>query len=217
MTETATKSLPLRWIAALVSTVFHPVVLPLVTLGALTYYAPGGTLARSLNWVAIALVLTVLPVGLLVLIQVLRGEWTDTDVSVRRQRYLLYPYGIVSLLAAALAFAILAAPGVAVRATLSAVGTNVVNMLINLRYKVSAHATAAAMCAALLWLGMPNSANVVWGGAVTAAALLVGWSRVALGRHTAGQVALGWIIGATAGTVAILVPWAVPFPLHVPL
>lgn len=217
MTETATKSSPLRWIAALVSTVFHPVVLPLVTLGVLTYFAPGGSLARSLNWVAIALVLTVLPVGLLVLIQVLRGEWTDTDVSVRRQRYLLYPYGIISLLAAALAFAILAAPGVAVRATLGAVGTNVVNMLINLRYKVSAHATTAAMCAALLWLGMPASANVMWGGGVTAAALLVGWSRVALGRHTVGQVALGWIIGAAAGAAAILAPWTVPFPLHVPL
>jgi membrane-associated phospholipid phosphatase len=216
-TNSATKSWPLRWIARLISTVFHPVALPLLTLGVLTYFAPGGTLGSALAWVVIAGVLSVLPVGLLVLIQVVRGEWTDTDVSVRRQRYLLYPYGIVSLLTAALAFAILTAPGVAVRATLGAVAANVVNMLINLRYKVSAHATTAAMCAVLLWLGTPAAVSLYWGGGVTAAALLVGWSRVALGRHTAGQVALGWTIGAAAGAASILIPWTAPFPLRVPL
>jgi membrane-associated phospholipid phosphatase len=217
ITQTTSKPSPLRWIAHLVSLLFHPVALPLVTLGALTYYAPGGSLNRSLTWIAIAIVLSVLPVGLLVVIQVLRGEWTDTDVSVRRQRYTLYPYGILCMLAAALAFAILAAPAVAVRATLGAVGANILNMFINLRYKVSAHATTAAMCAALLWLGAPAPARLLWGGAVTAAALLVGWSRVVLGRHTLGQVALGWLVGVAAGAAAILIPWTVPFPLRIPL
>ncbi len=217
MTESTSQASPLRWVAHLVSILFHPVVLPLLTLGVLTYLAPGGSLIRSLNWIAIAIVLSVLPVGLLVLVQVLRGEWTDTDVSVRRQRYILYPYGILCMLAAALAFAILAAPAVAVRATIGAAGANILNMLINLRYKVSAHATTAAMCAALLWLGTPAPSRLVWGGAVTAAALLVGWSRVVLGRHSPGQVALGWSVGVVAGAVAILFPWTAPFPLQIPL
>jgi membrane-associated phospholipid phosphatase len=34
------------------------------------------------------------------------------------------------------------------------------------------------------------------------AAALVGWSRIELGRHTTGQVVLGWAVGV-AGALAI--------------
>jgi membrane-associated phospholipid phosphatase len=202
-------------VARVVSLIFHPIILPLVTLLALAYLAWGGSFAR-LNGAALAdaayltlaaAAITAVPVAALVVTQVLRGRWTDTDVSVRRQRYLLYPFGIVCMLATAAVFVLAAAPQVTVRAALALAATNVVNGLINFRYKVSAHATTASLCATLLWLATPLGDAMLLGGPMTAAALLVGWSRVALGRHTRGQVILGWGVGVVCGVIATLAPW----------
>lgn len=203
MNSTAAKPSVRREIARLVSTIVHPIVLPLVTLGGLTYLADPN-LPKTLFWVGSGLAITALPIALLVLVQVLRGRWTDTDVSVRRQRYLLYPFGIACMLAAAAVFVKLEAPQVAVRATLGMVMANLINWLINLKVKVSAHATTAALSATLLWLVAPM---LVWGAVVAAGALLVGWSRVELGRHTVGEVALGWGVGVASGALVILAHW----------
>jgi membrane-associated phospholipid phosphatase len=221
-TPTATGHSIRRSVARLISTVIHPIVLPLVTLAALVYLASGGTLQRlqpdalkgAAELAVVGLLLTGVPVAALVLSMVLLGRWTDTDVSVRRQRYLLYPFGIACMLVAAAVFVALGAPRVAVRATLGLAGANTINGLINLKYKVSAHATTASLCATLLWLATPLRDPTILAGPVTAAALLVGWSRVTLGRHTTGQVILGWCVGAASGAAAVLVPWSLALPAH---
>jgi membrane-associated phospholipid phosphatase len=204
---------PSQWlvVARVISTVVHPIALPLITLGALTAYTPGGSLAAALGWMAVGLVVAALPIMALVGAQVARGHWTDIDVSMRRQRYLLYPFSVACLFAAAVVLALLRAPGIAVKATLAVVTANMVNGLINLRYKVSAHATTAALCAVLLWRGLPTPDSTFWGGGFSVAALLVGWSRVKLGRHTTRQVILGWVVGVVTATAALLVPWSLAF------
>jgi membrane-associated phospholipid phosphatase len=53
----------------------------------------------------------------------------------------------------------------------------------------------------MLWLG----ATPIWGIVASCAALLVGWSRVELGRHTRGQVLLGWGVGVASSVVAFVV------------
>lgn len=208
MTGVALKSPRQHVVARIVSAVVHPILLPLLTLGVLTALAPDGTIDSALTWVSIGLVVSALPIVALVLVQVMRGRWSDTDVSVREHRYVLYPVGVACLLAAAVVLVLLRAPRIAVQATLAAVTANAINGLINLRYKVSAHATTAALCAVLLWRGLPTPDSTFWGGSVSVAALLVGWSRVALGRHTRGQVVLGWAVGVATGAAALLVPWS---------
>jgi membrane-associated phospholipid phosphatase len=210
MTTTAPKPPFSFRFARLVSAIVHPIVLPLLTLFVLSYRAGSGTLAgvrlgalaRAASVVGIGAVVTAAPVALLVGIQVLRGRWTDADVSVRQQRYLLYPFGIAWMLALAGLFIALGAPGVAIQATLALALTNLINGFINLREKVSAHAATAALCATLLWLAAtPGQADLgaVWlAGSTSAAALLVGWSRVALKRHTVPQVLIGWAVGVFA-------------------
>lgn len=208
------KSMRSHSLARLVSTVVHPILLPLLTVGVLSAYSPDSSLRHAAFWVTLGLVITAVSIGVLVMVQVMRGKWTDTDVSVRRHRYLLYPFGIACLLAASVAYSVLHAPQVVIRAAGAAVASNTVNWLVNLRYKVSAHATTAALCAAMLWLGIRSPDSTFWGGGVSLAALAVGWSRVVLGRHTRGQVLLGWSVGAVCGAVAMLVPW--PSLLTVP-
>ncbi|MBF6591986.1 MAG: phosphatase PAP2 family protein [Ktedonobacterales bacterium] len=188
-----------RWI----SIIIHPVAFPLFTLGILTYTAdPAHAPLSAARWVVIALLLTTVPVSLLVGYQVLRGHWSDLDVSVRRQRYILYPFGLVCMIALSVVFIALGAPRIAVGAAIAIAIANIANGLINFFYKVSAHAAGAAMCAALLWAGAPD-----WAAPATLAAALVGWSRVALGRHTTGQVLLGWAVGVASVAVVLLLPW----------
>lgn len=208
MAHLAVKPSPQHVLARIISAVIHPIVLPLVTLGVLSTLAPGGSLMTAVRLVVVGLLVSATPIAALVLIQVSRGKWTDADVSVRRQRYLLYPFGIACMLASAVVFAVMRAPWIAVQATLGAVAANVVNGLINLKYKVSAHATTSALCAVLLWRGLPAPESAFWGGSVSLAALLVGWSRVALGRHTRGQVILGWAVGVVVGAATLLMPWS---------
>jgi membrane-associated phospholipid phosphatase len=129
-------------------------------------------------------------VAALVAFQVARGHWTDLDVSVRQQRYALYPIGLACALLMVAALAYVSAPRGAIAAAIAMTLANAVDGVINFAYKVSAHATAAATCAALLWIFVPG-----WGAPAALAAALVGWSRVELGRHTTGQVLLGWLVG----------------------
>lgn len=182
-----------RWVSAIV----HPVAFPLLTLGLAIFFV-SHSVAEAARDVTLAVLLTTLPVALLVGLQVLRGRWTDLDVSVRRQRYALYPFGLACLLALILAYEHFGAPRVAVRTMGAFAIANTIDAIINFLYKVSAHATGAAACATLLWLG----ASPAWGIAATAAALLVGWSRVELGRHTRGQVLLGWGVGVLSSVIA---------------
>lgn len=202
--QEAARTMPFRHaLAHWVSIIVHPIAFPLFTLGVITY-ADGIGASQQIRLLAagrlvlVSLALTSLPITLLVSYQVLRGRWTDLDVSVRRQRYALYPFGIACMLLLAFVFARLNAPRIAIGAAIAIVLANAADGLINFMYKVSAHATGAAVCASLLWVAVPPSRIPA-----ALAALAVGWSRVVLGRHTRGQVALGWAVGVAASAVAL--------------
>lgn len=197
--KTAPKS-PIRHAAASwVSRIIHPVIIPLFTILILLYLATQQNIAESTKWLTLAVVLTALPVAALVAVQVARGKWTDLDVSVRRQRYLLYPFGLVCLLALAVVYKLGGAPAIVVKAAIATALANLIDGVINFGYKVSAHATTAAVCATLLCVAVPLL-HLAPGVAIAAvvASILVSWARVELGRHTTGQVLLGLGVGVTS-------------------
>lgn len=196
--ETEPKPTTRYEVARLVSAIVHPIAFPLLCLGIALYVATS-SLPDTLRYVVVALLLTSVPISALVGYMVLTRKWTDLDVSVRKQRYLLYPFGLGCMFLLAFAFARIGAPPVAVRSALALVLANVANGLINFVYKVSAHATGAAASATLIWLAVPVAAIVAL---ATLAAAAVGWSRVELKRHTPGQVLLGWSVGVLSMLVA---------------
>ncbi len=195
--ENVVEKKPLRQtLAGLVSAIVHPVAFPLLTLAMITF-TQTDSIRASLKVGLISLALTTAPVAALVGYQVARGHWTDLDVSVRQQRYTLYPIGLICALLMIGVFVGIGAPHDTIAAALAMALANAVDGVINFAYKVSAHTTAAAVCAALLWLYVPG-----WGVPAAFAAALVGWSRVELGRHTTGQVLLGWLVGV-GGALAV--------------
>lgn len=199
--NSALKPSPRVEVARWVSVIVHPVAFPLLTLGVACYLATN-SFPQTVRWVLLAVALVSLPISLVVAWQVIAGRWTDLDVSVRRQRYALYPFGLACMLALALSFAHFGAPRIAVQATVAIVAANLTDGLINFAYKVSAHSTGAALCAAILWVAAPT-----WGIAGAAAAVAVGWSRVELKRHTPGQVLLGWAVGLLSAVLAFHLPF----------
>lgn len=186
-------------IAHWASTLIHPMLFPFLTIVVITYMRTN-SLIQTVMLALVSVAIATVPVSLLVFIQVKRGAWTDFDVSQRKQRYTLYPFTLACLGILAYVYAQVDRTGIAVRAVFSLLIANVVNALINLIYKVSAHATTAAACATLLWNLAPNSA---WGPSAVAGAAIVGWSRVELKRHTTGQVLLGWLVGASSALLAL--------------
>lgn len=185
-----------HWISAII----HPVFFPLLTILVLGMAYTHNDIRRTAELAGLAIALTALPVSLLVFIQVKRGVWSDLDVSRRTQRYTLYP--LILLCAAALAYVYfrINAPKEALAAVFALLFANIINGLINLVWKISAHATTAAVCAALLWdLPLVHT----WGPPAATGAILVSWSRVELGRHTTGQVIAGCLVGVGAAVSAI--------------
>jgi membrane-associated phospholipid phosphatase len=196
--QPSTRAEVARWISIIV----HPIAFPLLALGIALYLATD-SLEATLGWIVMAIALTSLPITFLVAVQVIRRKWTDLDVSVRRQRYTLYPFGIACMVVLTLSYLHFNAPAVAIRGGYALVIANTIDGLVNLFYKVSAHATGAAASATLILLATPFIGLSI---IAAVAALLVGWSRVQLKRHTRGQVLLGWLVGVSAMLIAFQLP-----------
>lgn len=182
-------------IASVISAVIHPIVFPLVTVIVIGLAATQNNIMATALYAIFAVLLTALPVALVVYVQVKRGKWSDLDVSQRTQRYTLYPLTLVCLGLLAYLYWRIHAPVAAIKSVFTLVLANVINGIINLYWKVSAHATTAAACSTLLW---QYSVGHTWGPPATIGAVLVGWSRVELKRHTTGQVLVGWLVGASS-------------------
>ncbi|WP_394251916.1 phosphatase PAP2 family protein [Arthrobacter pityocampae] len=201
-TRTATTPLsPTHRVAAAISELCAPAVLVTLFLVATAIGAagwPGG----ALQAVVAATFTTVLPLAV-VLVLVRAGRLTDHHISERRQRAPVLAGTLLSIGVGLCLLALLDAPWALVAAVWCTVAGVALVLVVNLWWKLSAHSAVAVFvtCGAV--------AVFVTCGAVTiagpAALLLlpmpvaVGWSRVRLGAHTAGQVAAGFLVGGVIG------------------
>lgn len=184
-------------IARWVSRLGHPFLLPLVALLVVTLQVV--PTREALAIVALTAVTITIPVLLFTRRQVQQQRWSDYDVSVRQDRYRLYPLILALCGISALSFWLLDAPAFMLRGILAGGALAFVAMLINLVLKISLHAALATLCALVIlalipWLGL----------AACVFAALVGWSRVALRRHTAVEVISGALLGGIVACTLIL-------------
>lgn len=180
-----------RW----VSIVAHPFATTLLLAAAVE--APRGGLAAARTTVVVA-ALFVLPLTLLIARQVRRGAWGTVDASDPRERPVLFLAGAASLVAL-LAYFAWARPGSGlVSGTAGVLAMIALCAAVTPWLKVSLHLAAAALAATvLLQRGHPL------GWLLAATLPLLGWSRVALGRHRWAEVAAGLVIGVCTGAVVV--------------
>jgi membrane-associated phospholipid phosphatase len=182
-----------RW----VSIIGHPFVMGMVAiLGAALHFS---TRHEALRTLLLFTVIANLPVGVLMVRQVRKGEWANVDASNRTERPILFAVSIVAfalLLGAALlfrpaSFLVRGALGVLIMLAVCAGATKWI--------KVSLHMAVAALATmTLLLLGSPA------GWFLLAMLPLLAWSRLALRRHSVAEVVIGLVIGALSGSLIIL-------------
>ncbi len=119
-----------------------------------------------------------------------KGKIVDNDASVSSERTLPYTIGIgLSILGAMFAMVFESHPFV-VALWFSYVLTSIVLVLINKRWKISAHAIGIAIPFAVLVFMLGNSALYF-----VVIPLLVLWARVYLKLHDIYQVVAGFLLG----------------------
>jgi membrane-associated phospholipid phosphatase len=131
-----------------------------------------------------------LPASLYILRKVKIGEWSDLDVSARKDRPHLFLVGLAFLLFTELVLLVTRQPNVYALGCLAALILIGGGLFLNRWLKPSMHAGFAMLTACSLW---PLSASLSLVAMLFAVA--VGWSRVQLRRHTWWEVGVGLLLG----------------------
>ena len=189
---------PSQTLARYVSIVAHPFVMIAVAVGATS--AARGALSNVMTNVAVVSVFLSLPIAVVMITQVRRGGWNNVDASRPQERPLLYRVGIAGAAGLIFFLAVTRPESELLRATIVALVLLSFCALATRWIKLSLHAAAGALTATTLLI---VGSSIGW---IIALALpLLCWSRLALGRHTLGEVAAGLGCGVLAG-IAIHFP-----------
>jgi hypothetical protein len=177
-----------RW----VSIVGHPFSTTLVLVGGVALHF--GTTGEALRTLLLVALVVLLPVGVLMIRQVGRGSWRNVDASDRAERPLLFTVALAAL-AALLGVALLfRQESFLVRGAAGVVIMLLVCAAAGRWIKVSLHMAFGALATTiLLSLGSPA------GGILLAGMPMLAWSRLALERHRAAEVAMGLALGVAFG------------------
>lgn len=173
-----------RWI----SNIAHPILISLS--GVVIIALALGTLT-AWKWAFIGLLITVGIPSLYLLWLVRSGRVTDMDVFIRQQRKGPYMVTIGCLLLCWVVMLLGQAPLTFIVVLSASIVEMLMLFLVNLRWKISAHATTASGFTVLLWqlLGPIGLLSVLF-------TVLVIWSRVYLKRHTLHQTLAGAALGS---------------------
>ena len=186
-----------RRVARWVSIVAHPFATALVLVGAVELRRGRAEAARS---VAVVALLCVLPLALLIARQVRRGAWGTVDASRPQERPLLYAVGGAGLLALLAWLAVWRRGSPLVTGVVGVLAMIAVGAAVTPWVKLSLHVAVAALAATVLLEAVPPL-----GWAFAAALPVLGWSRVALGRHRPVEVVAGLLLGAATGAILLRV------------
>ncbi len=176
-------------LARCVSLALHPfAVCPAAML--LLLWLDTGDAVAALRWAALCAALVIVPVFFRLVQGVRRHRYADADVSIPGERIGLLLFGIGCM---AVCYGVLVwrrAPPVLLAGFRAAVLAAAAGAVLTVSWsKVSVHAAAmAGVAAASAFYSVPLA--LVLG----AAAVLVSWARIRLGRHTLAQVVAGWVI-----------------------
>jgi membrane-associated phospholipid phosphatase len=175
-------------VAKWISIAGHPFVFsPIVALLAGTVLLG---LFRSVVGLLTVILFCLLPASLYILRKVRIGEWSDLDVSARKDRPHLFLAGFGFLLFTTLVLFVTRQPIAYARGCLAAMILIVGGWFLNRWLKPSMHAGFAMLTAFALW---PLNAQLSLVAMLFAVA--VGWSRVQLRRHTWLEVGVGLLLG----------------------
>ncbi len=189
--------MPFQTIARVISIIGHPLLLGTLYVVFMSYYRLDQQIA---NWVSFLIIGCVaLPILVNNMIQTKRGNYTNFDVSDRKQRRGFYPFALGLFLLVLALFYTLDFPRPIVEQTLVFFILLLVMTGLNFFTKASLHAAIAFYIAINLW-----DVQVYLGIVFFILGLAICWARVYSGRHTLLEIILGGVLGIFFGLIGIM-------------
>jgi membrane-associated phospholipid phosphatase len=188
-------SFNMKTFARMISWTGHPLVFVSASIGVVV-----GTQFNLQNGVPILLALlltTLVPTAVVLVAGVRSGRWSDSDVSVRKERQRFFPWALPFSLAGAIVLRLIHAPDYIVGGALVTLALFLAAWIVNFWLKLSLHALFAFYCATILF-----QIGVLWGATALVVAILVAWARLFLRRHTPVELIAGIMLGLVGGFVA---------------
>jgi membrane-associated phospholipid phosphatase len=180
--------------ARLISRIGHPLIFVAVSVAVVV-----GTqlnLHTGLPILLGLLLTTLVPTAILLRSGVRSGRWSDSDVSVRKERQRFFPWAVPFSLAGVIVVWLMRAPNYITRGAVVTLMLFVAAWIVNCCLKISLHALFAFYCATILFrIGM------LWGAIAFLLAISVAWSRLFLRRHTPLELIAGITLGLIGGFV----------------
>jgi membrane-associated phospholipid phosphatase len=180
----------------LLSQVFHPILMNILTFLIAGYYGLADP-AAGLTWTAVCILVLVPPPTLFYIIRLRQDVYSDEDVSIRQQRNELYLVAFLWMLLVIAALIPLGMPAPLLAVMVISLVLGVIGGTVNLFWKISVHAASVATLATVALLYVRGLGIGLW-----ICALAVGWARVRTNNHTPMQVLAGFL---TAATVVLVV------------
>jgi len=187
-------------IARLISTVMHPLVLPVVVLLLIAYTESSGLRAFWGRALIILFFLVALPLAYVYLKSPRASgvkRLQNPVVFFREHPGAICFLGIFCALPCILLLAFLDAPSPLVATLVALLATSLALALVNMFHRASYHLAAVTI--------LTMAAVLIWGWAflpVMAAILLVGWALYWLRRHSPAQLAIGFGLALIVSTVS---------------
>lgn len=192
-----------RRAADLISAFFSPLFIPTYATASVLW----GTVLRYIPmsvrlWVLTAIfTLTALMPALFIAFLIRKGHASDAALSKRKERKLPFCMTMLCYLGAIWFMHWVNAPLWLTGFFFGATVVLLIDILITLRWKISAHSSAlGGYCGALYWLGRHGllaGDGMVWLSMAFIILGAVGWARIYLDRHTPAQVLAGAVLAFT--------------------
>lgn len=188
-------------IAQIISDVFSPLLIPLYTMALSMWVTPLQGLPERPRFLATLVVFIITGVLPFMLMWTLlrMGKLSNMAATDRKQRILPFGAALISYIATAVYLGNIHCPVWVIGFFIGATVAVFIDLLITLRWQISAHATAiGGFVGYSLWLTLKMLLMfdpAIWLTLVFVLSGIIGTSRLLLGRHTAGQVFAGWGVG----------------------
>lgn len=195
-----TRSLESR-MASVASDVFSPLLMATYAMAVALWLTPMNRLPTGVRGWSTAGVffITALIPGLTVYMLMRAGKVSDASISDRRERPIPFLVSVACYVGASFYVGALHAPRWLVCFLVAAAAVAVLELIVSLWWKISAHTGAAGGLAGFVfWLGVRGALIGDPLVLISIAILLVGvlgWARLVLRRHTVGQVLAGALLG----------------------
>lgn len=184
-----------RRVAILISNILNPFILSLLIILLISFQSTDNAL-DTIKWSAILIAATTLPVYLFIAYLVRSAKLDSHFIAIRKQRNKVYLLASVCVFIASVILFFMGASSLLLAVIFAGLFITVIFMGINLWWKISLHSAfiSASVTLLIILFGPVAAVGVIL-------VLLVGWSRVELGRHSIAQVTIGIFLAALITSV----------------